>query len=76
MSHFRDVTADFAVSPQIGVDDVALARADGFKLIVNNRPDGEAPDQPTSAEIEQATLREGLAYLHVPVVGRPTREQI
>jgi uncharacterized protein (TIGR01244 family) len=76
MTHFRDVTAAFSVSPQIGLDDVALARADGFRLIVNNRPDGEAPDQPTSAEIEQAAMRQGLAYVHVPVVGRPTREQI
>jgi uncharacterized protein (TIGR01244 family) len=76
VTHFRDVTADFSVSPQIGLDDLALARADGFGLIINNRPDGEAPDQPTSAKIEQAAMRQGLAYVHVPVVGRPTREQI
>lgn len=76
MSHFRDVTESFAVSPQIVIEDVAVARTDGFRLIVNNRPDGEAPDQPTSAEIEETAKRQGLAYVHVPVVGRPTREQI
>ncbi|EEK09667.1 hypothetical protein STRSA0001_1019 [Streptococcus salivarius SK126] len=31
--------------------------AQGFKTIINNRPDGEAPDQPTSAEIEAAAKR-------------------
>jgi uncharacterized protein (TIGR01244 family) len=76
MSYFRDVTADFSVSPQIGLDDLALARADGFRLIVNNRPDGEAADQPTSTEIGEAAERAGLAYVYVPVVGRPTREQV
>jgi uncharacterized protein (TIGR01244 family) len=76
VSHFRDVTADFSVSPQIGLDDLALARADGFRLIVNNRPDGEAPGQPTSADIEEAANAAGLTYAHVPVVGRPTHEQV
>jgi uncharacterized protein (TIGR01244 family) len=76
LSHFRDVTAEFSVSPQIGLEDVALASADGFRLIVNNRPDGEAPDQPGSAEIEAAARAAGLAYVHVPVSGPPTREQI
>lgn len=36
-------------------------------LIVNNRPDGEEPDQPLSAEIEAAARSAGLAYRHVPV---------
>ena len=53
-----------------------MVRADGFRLIVNNRPDGEAPGQPTSAEIEKAANAAGLAYVHVPVVGRPTLQQV
>ena len=76
MSHFRDVTSEFAVSPQIWPVDIATARADGFRLIVNNRPDGEEAGQPTSAEIKAASEAAGLAYIHVPVSGRPTREQI
>jgi uncharacterized protein (TIGR01244 family) len=76
VTHFRVVTAAFSVSPQIGLDDVALARADGFRLIVNNRPDGEEPGQPTSAEIEEAARVADLAYVHIPVVGRPTRQQV
>ena len=76
MSHFRDVTDTFAVSPQIGPEDVATARADGFRLIVNNRPDGEETGQPSSVEIEEAARAAGLAYVHIPISGRPTAQQI
>lgn len=55
---------------------MALARADGFKLIVNNRPDGEEAGQPTSAEFAAAAQAAGLTYVHVPVSGRPTPQQI
>ncbi|MFL5298424.1 MAG: TIGR01244 family sulfur transferase [Phenylobacterium sp.] len=71
MSDFRRVTDDFATAPQISVADVAEAKAQGFTTIVNNRPDGEAPDQPTGAEIEAAARAAGLAYVHVPVRGAP-----
>jgi uncharacterized protein (TIGR01244 family) len=71
MTAFTPVTDAFAVSPQISPADVAAARAQGFGLIINNRPDREAPDQPAGAEIAAAAAREGLAYLHIPVIGRP-----
>ncbi|WP_309605754.1 beta-lactamase hydrolase domain-containing protein, partial [Phenylobacterium sp.] len=51
MSDFRRVTEDLSVAPQIGVADVAEAARQGFSLIINNRPDGEEPGQPTGAEI-------------------------
>ena len=75
MAEFRQVTPDFAVAPQLGVADLAVARAQGFDLVINNRPDGEAADQPASAEIEAAARAIGLDYLHVPVIGRPTEDQ-
>ncbi|HXV01766.1 MAG TPA: TIGR01244 family sulfur transferase [Caulobacteraceae bacterium] len=71
MTDFRAITAAFAVSPQISPADVAAARAEGFELIVNNRPDGETPDQPPGAEIAAAAAWEGLAYVEIPVRGRP-----
>lgn len=76
MTEFRFVTDDFAVSGQISAADVAVAAAMGFRLIVNNRPDGEAPGQPSGAAIEAAALAAGLAYVHVPVAGRPNAEQV
>ena len=42
MSDFRRVTDSFWVSPQISVSEVAEAKAQGFGLIINNRPDGAA----------------------------------
>lgn len=75
MSDFRTVTDDFSVSPQIAPGDVATAAAQGFKLIINNRPDGEQPGQPSSAEIEAQAKAHGLAYVHIPFAGRPTAEQ-
>jgi uncharacterized protein (TIGR01244 family) len=76
MSDFRRVTDDLSVAPQISLDDVAEAARQGFRLIINNRPDGEAPGQPTSAQMEAAAKAAGLAYLHVPVVGGPTPAQV
>jgi uncharacterized protein (TIGR01244 family) len=76
VSRFRDVSPNFAVSPQITADDVAAASADGFRLIINNRPDGEAADQSTGAEIEAAAKTAGLDYVHIPISGRPTAQQI
>jgi uncharacterized protein (TIGR01244 family) len=38
-------------------------------VIVNNRPDGEEPGQPDSAEIEAAARAAGLDYRHIPIAG-------
>lgn len=41
----------------------------GIRLILNNRPDGEEPGQPSSAEIEAAARAAGLDYRHIPIAG-------
>jgi len=71
MSNFRRVTDDFSTAPQISVADVAEAARLGFKAIINNRPDGEEPGQPSAAEIGAAAEAAGLAYAHIPVRGGP-----
>ena len=76
MADFRRVDDHLSVSPQITAAEVAEAKARGFTTIVNNRPDGEVPDQPSSAEIEAAAKAAGLAYAHIPVRGMPTPEQV
>ncbi len=67
MSQYHKLSDQFAVSPQISVEDVAEAAKLGFGFIVNNRPDGEQPGQPTGDEIEAAALEHGLGYLAIPV---------
>ena len=75
MSDIRKVTDHFSVAPQITADEARAAAAGGVVLIINNRPDGEEPGQPTNAAIEAAARAAGADYLHIPVVGRPTPEQ-
>jgi uncharacterized protein (TIGR01244 family) len=76
MTAFKHVTDDLSVAPQISVADVAEAARLGFTAIINNRPDGEEPGQPTSAQIEAAAREAGLGYSHIPVVGRPGPAEI
>jgi uncharacterized protein (TIGR01244 family) len=76
MADIRSVTPDFAVAPQLLPDDLTEAARRGFKLVINNRPDGEAPGQPTSELMKRAAEAAGLDYLHVPVQGGPTGEQV
>jgi uncharacterized protein (TIGR01244 family) len=76
MTEFRRVTDRISVSPQITLDDVEAAARQGFRQIINNRPDGEAPDQPPSGAFEAAAAQAGLAYAHIPVRGGPTPEQV
>jgi len=72
------LTADFAVSPQLSVDDFAGVAALGFKTVINNRPDGEGGDeQPASSALERAAIVAGLHYVYLPVVsGAITATQV
>ncbi|KQN76413.1 TIGR01244 family phosphatase [Devosia sp. BK] len=56
-----------SVSGQINPEDVATLKSLGFVAIVNNRPDGESPDQPAGAEIEAAAKAAGLNYYAIPL---------
>jgi len=55
------------VSGQIQPGDVAALKAAGFTTIINNRPEGESPDQPAGAEIEAAAREAGLTYIAIPL---------
>jgi sulfide:quinone oxidoreductase len=58
----------FSVSPQLLAQDLDEVARRGFRMVVNNRPDGEEPGQPVSAELEAAARKLGLDYRHIPVV--------
>ncbi|HYI40814.1 MAG TPA: TIGR01244 family sulfur transferase [Allosphingosinicella sp.] len=66
----------FVFVGQLDVGDVDEAAAAGIRLIVNNRPDGEEPGQPSSAEIEAATRAAGLDYRHIPISAGLPPEQV
>ena len=61
------LTHSIAVAGQIGLEQIPQIAAAGYKVLVNNRPDGEEPGQPGSALVEAAALAAGLEYHHLPV---------
>jgi len=67
MTEFRRIDEHMLASPQIDVSDIAAAQLAGVTLIVNNRPEDEAPDQTPGAEIEAAARAAGIDYVAVPV---------
>jgi uncharacterized protein (TIGR01244 family) len=64
---FRKIEDNLLVSPQISVADVAAAKQMGVTMIINNRPDGEEPEAPQSAQIEAAARSAGIDYVSIPV---------
>ncbi len=64
------LTDRLAVAAQIYPADVAAIAAEGYKVLVNNRPDGEESAQPPSAEFAAAARAAGLEYHHMPVTAK------
>ncbi|WP_435104235.1 TIGR01244 family sulfur transferase [Arhodomonas sp. AD133] len=67
MNTVKALTPFYAVTDQLQPGDIGTLAAASYRTIINNRPDGEAEDQPTSADLEAAARRHGLAYHHLPV---------
>ena len=64
------VAPDVCVAPQLTPQAMAEAARQGFKSVINNRPDyEEGPEQPTNASIEAAARASGLQYAFLPVQG-------
>jgi len=67
------ITRDLAVAPQIRPDDIPAVASAGFRSILCNRPDAEAPDQTNFREIERRAGEGGLVARDLPVTsGRIT----
>lgn len=64
---FRALSETFAVAPQINEAAVADAAAQGFVLIINNRPDGEEPNAPQGDAIAAAAAAAGIGYVAIPI---------
>ena len=64
---FRKISDTVLASPQIGSAEIAAAAAQGVKLVINNRPEGESEDQTPGSEIEAAARAAGMEYVAIPV---------
>ncbi len=66
----RAVAPDVCVAPQLTPEAMAEVARQGFKSVINNRPDYEhGPDQPTHAAMAAAAQAAGLQYRFLPVGG-------
>ncbi len=64
----RQLTDDFAVSPQINAAHMKEIAGAGFRSLLCNRPDGEEMGQTDFATIEDAAAQEGLEIRWIPIV--------
>ena len=63
----RALTQDYAVSPQITPEDLAVLKAAGFTTVINNRPDGEIPAPLHGAAMQAAAEALGLTFVINPI---------
>jgi sulfide:quinone oxidoreductase len=63
------LTDDLAVTGQIDPRDIPLLAAKGIRAIICNRPDGEAAEQPSYRQIEEAAAAQGMKIVYQPVSG-------
>jgi uncharacterized protein len=66
----------FETAAQISLSDISSIEQQGFKSIINCRPDFEAgPDQATSEAIAALATEHGLHYAHFPVITGTSGEE-
>ena len=63
----RQITPDYAVSPQIEPADMAEIAAAGFRAVICNRPDAEVPHELSAAVMRIAAEAAGLGFIDNPV---------
>jgi len=73
---FRRIDERVLVAGQITAQDLEAAKAEGITMIVNNRPDGEEPGQPSSEQMEVAARAAGLGYRHIPIASGFSANQV
>lgn len=61
------IPGNFAVAAQPTPQDLTILAEQGYKTIINNRPDNEAQNQPKAEDMRTAAAKHGLDYIHIPV---------
>ncbi len=76
MLQIHPLNEQLSVAPQIDATDIAVLAAQGFRSIINNRPDGEEPGQPGNAALDAAARQAGLEWRYIPIAGMPGQAQM
>ncbi len=63
----KTLAPDFSVAPQLTLQDIGLAAAQGFRSLIINRPDGEGDNQPDHQSVSDAAARNGLEIRYIPI---------
>lgn len=72
----RPLTDRFTAAPQIDPEDLPLLKAQGYALVINNRPDSEVPPSHHSTSFAAAAKAAGIRYVAIPVAGGFSPEAI
>lgn len=73
----KQISDKLYVGPQLTAEDIGRAKSQGFTGIINNRPDGEEPGQPSAGENRSVAEGAQLAYTHIPVTaGQISESQV
>lgn len=62
----RQLTPDLAVSPQLSAAELRQIAKAGFRVLINNRPDGEIDASSQHKVMEKAAKDAGMRYYHLP----------
>lgn len=72
---FRPLVDGLSVAPQVTEADIRAAHAEGYRTIINNRPDGEEPGQLSSVDAAGLAAELGIDYVYLPAT-MPTLEAV
>ncbi|MBX4862491.1 TIGR01244 family phosphatase [Rhizobium sophorae] len=61
------ISEKLSVSPQPSIEDIQSLRDQGFKTLINNRPDNEDTSQPNTRAERQQAKQCDLSYAFIPV---------
>ncbi len=64
----RQITPEYAVSPQILPEDVAALKAAGFVMVICNRPDAEIPPELHAGAMRDVVEAAGMRFVVNPVI--------
>lgn len=64
----KKISPFLSVSPQIETGHVRQIAAQGFRTIINNRPDKEKDNQPLASDLSAEAVGQGMVFINQPVI--------